>query len=93
MRRVTFSNWIFKLSEFVWLPAPKIRNFQMQPQYVSTITTTTVSGPPSYEKLDQPPTYDETDLRVNIPGKERAFSLPSILESRRVADLKGIQWT
>jgi len=41
---------------------------KMQPQYVSTITTTTVSGPPSYDKLDQPPNYDEADLRVNIPG-------------------------
>lgn len=41
---------------------------KMQPQYVSTITTTTVSGPPSYDKLEQPPTYDETDLRVNLPG-------------------------
>jgi len=43
---------------------------KMQPQYVSTITTTTVaSGPPSYDKLEQPPpTYDETGLRVNIPG-------------------------
>ena len=40
---------------------------KMQPQYVSTITTTTVSGPPSYDKLEQPPTYDETDLRVNLP--------------------------
>ena len=49
----------------------------MQPQYVSTITTTTVSGPPSYDKLDQPPNYDEADLRVNIPGKQRAFSIPS----------------
>ena len=39
----------------------------MQPQYVSTITTT--SGPPSYEKLEQPPTYGETgNLRVNIPA-------------------------
>jgi len=40
---------------------------KMQPQYVSTITTT--SGPPSYEKLEQPPTYGETgNLRVNIPA-------------------------
>ena len=46
----------------------------MQPQYVSTITTTTVSGPPSYDKLDQPPNYDEADLRVNIPGKQSIFS-------------------
>jgi len=41
---------------------------KMQPQYVSTITAT--SGPPSYEKLEQPPTYGETggNLRVNIPA-------------------------
>ena len=47
----------------------------MQPQYVSTITTTTVSGPPSYDKLEQPPTYDETGLRVNIPGNSCISSL------------------
>ena len=50
----------------------------MQPQYVSTITTTTVaSGPPSYDKLEQPPpTYDETGLRVNIPGNSCIFLGP-----------------
>ena len=55
--------------------------FQMQPQYVSTITTTTVaSGPPSYDKLEQPPpTYDETGLRVNIPGNS-CISLGAILK-------------
>ena len=59
----------------------------MQPQYVSTITTTTVSGPPSYDKLEQPPTYDETDLRVNLPGKQSIYSA----ECRCLCNLS--QWT
>jgi len=57
-----------------------MQSAKMQPQYVSTITTTTVSGPPSYEKLDQPPTYDETDLRVNIPGVHSTVVKSRIVE-------------
>ena len=46
-----------------------------------------MSGPPSYDKLEQPPTYDETDLRVNLPGVHSTMAKTRAYEEEQAGPL------